>query len=163
VVPAGLPLAAGRLPAYRCMCNYMTGGPEPPPPTPENLLDATIRNALGHSQVIDITTTGRHSGEARRIEIFIHNLGGRLVISGMPMPGRTRAWLHNVEADPALTIHLKGPYAAADVEATARVITDPVERRELLTGVAANWRRTDLDAMVDHSPLIEVTVPGFPA
>ena len=126
-------------------------------------MDDTTRAALAHSQVIDITTTGRRSGEPRRIEIFLHNLAGRLVISGMPRPGRTRAWIHNLEADPALTIHLKGPHAQADVEGTARVITDPAERRELLTGVAANWRRTDLDVMVDHSPLIEVTVPGYPA
>jgi deazaflavin-dependent oxidoreductase (nitroreductase family) len=125
-------------------------------------VDETIRAALGRSQVIDITTTGRRSGEARRIEIFMHNLGGRLVISGIPTPGRTRAWLHNVEANPALTIHLKGPSAAANVDATARVITDLVERRELLVGVARNWRRTDLDTMVEHSPLIEVTVPGYP-
>jgi len=126
-------------------------------------MDATIRNALGHNQVIDITTTGRRSDQARRIEIFLHNLGGRLVISGMPMPGRTRAWLHNVEVDPALTIHLKGPDASADLAAKARVVVDPVERRALLAGVAANWRRTDLDVMVEHSPLIEVTVPGYPA
>jgi deazaflavin-dependent oxidoreductase (nitroreductase family) len=124
-------------------------------------MDDTIRAALAHNQVIDITTTGRRSGEARRIEIFMHNLGGRLVISGMPMPGRTRAWLHNVSENPALTIHLKGPHAVADIEATARVITDPAERRELLAGVAANWRRVDLDVMVEHSPLIEVTVPGY--
>jgi deazaflavin-dependent oxidoreductase (nitroreductase family) len=126
-------------------------------------MDDTIRAALGHSQVIDITTTGRRSGQPRRIEIFLHNLDGRLVISGMPRPGRTRAWIHNLDADPALTLHLKGPQAVADVDGTARVITDPAERREMLTGVARNWRRTDLDAMVAHSPLIEVTVPGFPA
>ncbi len=126
-------------------------------------MDDIIRAALGHDQVVDITTTGRVTGQARRIEIFIHNLGGRLVISGMPIPGRTRAWLHNLEADPALTVHLKGPYAVADIPATARVITDPAERRELLVGVARNWKRTDLDVMVEHSPLIEVTVPGYPA
>ena len=124
-------------------------------------MDETIRAALAHSQVIDITTTGRRSGETRRIEIFLHNLGDRLVISGMPMPGRTRAWLRNVEADPAMTIHLKGPGVVADVDGTARVITDPAERRALLVGVMANWKRTDLDVMVEHSPLIEVTVPGY--
>ena len=101
-------------------------------------MDDTTRAALAHSQVIDITTTGRRSGEPRRIEIFLHNLAGRLVISGMPRPGRTRAWIHNLEADPALTIHLKGPFATADVPATARVVTDPAERRELLLGVARN-------------------------
>ena len=126
-------------------------------------MDDTIRAALAHNQVIDITTTGRRSGEPRRIEIFLHNLGGRLVISGMPMAGRTRAWLHNVAANPALTIHLKGPHAVADVQGTARVITDPAERRELLADVARNWKRTDLDVMVEHSPLIEVTVAGYPA
>ncbi len=125
-------------------------------------MDDAIRAALAHSQLIDITTTGRRTGEARRIEIYLHNLGGRLVISGMPRADRTRAWIRNLSADPVLTIHLKGPYAVADVEATARVITDPAERRELLAGVARNWRRTDLEVMVEHSPLIEVTVPGYP-
>ena len=43
------------------------------------------------------------------------------------------------------------------------MITDPAERRALLAGVARNWHRTDLDAMVEHSPLIEVDVPGYPA
>jgi len=124
-------------------------------------MDDAIRNALDHSHVIDLTTTGRRSREARRIEIFIHNLDGRLVISGMPRAGQTRAWIHNVEADPRITIHLKGPFATADVPATARVITDPAERRELIEGVARNWKRTDVDVMVLHSPLIEVTVPGY--
>lgn len=126
-------------------------------------MDDSIRTALDHSQVIDITTTGRRTGEARRIEIYIHSLEGRLVISGMPLAGRTRAWIHNLEANPALVIHLKGPFAVADVPATARVVTDPVERRELLEGVARNWGRTDLDEMVAHSPLIEVEVAGYPA
>ena len=125
-------------------------------------MDDTIRAALDHNQIIDITTTGRRTGEPRRIEIYLHNLGGRLVISGMPRADRTRAWLRNLSANPALTLHLKGPYAAADVEAAARVITDPAERRELLAGVARNWRRSDLEVMVEHSPLIEVTVPGYP-
>jgi len=125
-------------------------------------LDDSIRTALDHSQVIDITTTGRKTGEPRRIEIFIHNLDGRLVISGMPRAGATRASIHNLEADPTLTIHLKGPHASADLPATARVISDPAERWELLVGVARNWNRDDVDEMVAHSPLIEVTVEGYP-
>jgi deazaflavin-dependent oxidoreductase (nitroreductase family) len=126
-------------------------------------MDASVRSALDRSQVIDLTTTGRRTGRARRIEIFVHNLGGRLVISGMPVAGRTRAWLRNVADNPAVTLHYKGPQAVADVEGTARVITDLAERRALLAGVARNWNRTDLDVMVEHSPLIEVTVPGYAA
>jgi deazaflavin-dependent oxidoreductase (nitroreductase family) len=125
-------------------------------------LDATLRAALDRSQVIDLITTGRRSGEARRVEIFIHNLDGQLVISGMPAPGRTRAWLRNAADNPAVTLHYKGPDAVGDVEGTARVITDPVERRTLLEGVARNWGRNDLDVMMEHSPLMVVTVPGYP-
>ena len=124
-------------------------------------MDATTRAALRRSQVIDMTTTGRRSGEARRIEIFLHSLDGRLVITGIPRPGHTRAWIHNVAADEAIVIHLKDGLTV-DLPATARVVTDPAERLALLEGAARNWGRTDLDVMVEHSPLIEVTMPGFP-
>ena len=126
-------------------------------------MDETLRAALDQGHVIDITTTGRTTGDPRRIEIVFHNINGRIVISGMPAPGRTRAWIRNLEADPSITLHFKGPLAHGDVAATARVVTDPEERRELLAGVARNWNRTDVDVMVQHSPLIEVTVPGYPA
>jgi deazaflavin-dependent oxidoreductase (nitroreductase family) len=125
-------------------------------------MDDDIRLALATNGVIDITTIGRRSGEPRRIEIYMHAFDGRIVISGMPMPGRTRAWIHNLEADPSIVIHLKRG-VTADLPGTARIVTDPDERRELLTRVARNWKRTDVDDMVAHSPLIEVTIPGFPA
>lgn len=124
-------------------------------------MDPQILAALDHSQLIDLTTTGRQSGQARRLEIFLHNLAGRLVISGVPSRERTRAWLRNVEANPTVTLHLKQGLQA-DVPATARVVTDPEERRRLLEGVAANWGRTDLDVMQAYSPLIEVSVAGYP-
>jgi deazaflavin-dependent oxidoreductase (nitroreductase family) len=124
-------------------------------------MDPLIAAALGRSQLIDFTTTGRQTGEARRIEIFLHNLGGRLVISGMPSRERTRAWLRNVDANPAVTLHLKQG-VDAEVPATARVVTDPAERQQLLEGVARNWNRMDLDVMQAYSPLIEVSVAGYP-
>jgi len=126
-------------------------------------MDDGIRTALGRNQVIDLTTTGRRSRQPRRIEIYLHNLGGRLVISGMPVPGRTRAWIHNISAEPAVTIHLKGDGPAADIDGIARVVTDPAERTQLLEGVARNWGRRDLEVMLEHSPLIEVQLPGYPA
>ncbi len=125
-------------------------------------MDDDIRRALATNGVIDITTTGRRSGEPRRIEIYMHAFDGRIVISGMPIPDRTRAWIHNLEADPGIVIHLKRG-VTADLPGTARIVDDPDERRELLTRVARNWKRTDVDDMVAHSPLIEVTIPGFPA
>jgi deazaflavin-dependent oxidoreductase (nitroreductase family) len=123
-------------------------------------MDPTVRAALDRGGIIDITTTGRRSGEPRRIEIVFHNVGGRIVISGMPMRDRTRAWIRNLEADPRLTVHLKQGISA-DLAATARIVTDEAERRDLLVHVARNWSRTDVDAMVAWSPLIEVTIPGY--
>jgi deazaflavin-dependent oxidoreductase (nitroreductase family) len=123
-------------------------------------MDPAARAALDRGGIIDITTTGRRSGEPRRIEIALHNVAGRLVISGMPVRERSRAWLRNLEADSRLTVHLKQG-VVADLPATARVVTDEAERRELLAHVARSWGRTDLDAMVAWSPLIEVTVPGY--
>jgi deazaflavin-dependent oxidoreductase (nitroreductase family) len=120
--------------------------------------DAAIRRVLRHGQTIDISTTGRHTGLPRRIEIALHSFGGHLFISGMPST-RTRAWLHNLRADPRLTIHLK-QLLQADLPATAREITDEAERREVLAKIARVWRR-ELEPMVRFSPLIEVTIEGF--
>ena len=120
-------------------------------------MDDATRQALEHSQLIDLTTTGARTGQARRIEIALHAIDGHLYVSGMPRADRKRAWLFNLEHDPHLTLHLKQT-TGADVPATARVITDPAERRPILVKVAQAWRRTDVDVMVAHSPLIEVTV-----
>ena len=91
-------------------------------------MDPAIRAALDRGHTIDITTTGRRSHQPRRIEIVFHNIDGRLYISGIPSR-RTRAWIHNLEDDPNLTVHLKDRTATADLPATARVITDEPERR----------------------------------
>ncbi len=114
-----------------------------------------IDSALERGQTIDITTTGRESGLPRRLEIVFHNVGGRIYISGIPSP-RRRSWLANLEADPHLTFHLKGK-VRADLPATARVIDEEKERREILPHIARAWGRRDLEQMVRYSPLIEVT------
>jgi deazaflavin-dependent oxidoreductase (nitroreductase family) len=120
----------------------------------------SIRSALTQGGIIDITTTGRRSGQPRRIEIVCHVIDGRIYISGVPNPDRTRRWLSNLEANPRFTVHLKGELTA-DLPATARVITDVAERRAILGHVARAWNRTDVDVMVAHSPLIEVTIDGL--
>jgi hypothetical protein len=122
--------------------------------------DEAIRRVLRHGHTIDITTTGRVTGEPRRIEIVFFNFGGRLYISGMPNANHERAWLLNLRADPRFTFHLKA-LLQADLPATAREINDPTERRRILELVAKAWRRTDVDNMVLHSPLIEVTRDGM--
>jgi deazaflavin-dependent oxidoreductase (nitroreductase family) len=124
-------------------------------------MDASTYDALTRSQLIDMTTTGRRTGQPRRIEIALHAIDARLFISGMPRADHKRAWILNLERDPRLTIRLKQT-TNADVPAMARVIADPVERRQILELVAERWGRTDVDVMVAHSPLIELTVAGYP-
>jgi deazaflavin-dependent oxidoreductase (nitroreductase family) len=122
-------------------------------------MDDKIRQALTRGRTIDITTTGRQSGEPRRIEIVFHNIDGRIYLSGMPSR-RRRSWLANLEADPHFTFQLKGS-TRADLPATARIITDEAERRTVLTHVARAWRRNDVETMVTYSPLVEVTIDGL--
>ena len=121
-------------------------------------MDENTRSALHHSQVIDLTTIGRRTGQLRRIEIFLHDKDGLLFISGTPRPDRTRDWIHNITADPHVVVHLKRSITA-DIPATARVVTDPAERRPLMAAAAQRWGRTDVEEMVQHSPLIVLTVP----
>jgi deazaflavin-dependent oxidoreductase (nitroreductase family) len=118
-------------------------------------MDDRTRRALSRGHLIDITTTGRQSGKPRRIELVFHTFDGRIYISGMP--GFKRSWIANLEAQPEFTFHLKGA-VSADLPARARVITDPAERRAVLTKVAQAWRRNDVDVMVESSPLIEVEI-----
>ena len=127
---------------------------------PRPVLDDTVQMALSQGGLVDVTTTGGRSGQPRRIELVFHAIDGRVIISGLPVAGRKRAWLANLEADPRMTLHLKGRAVRADLPATARVVTDPMERRRLLERVARAWRRSDVDAMVAHGPLIEVVVRG---
>jgi deazaflavin-dependent oxidoreductase (nitroreductase family) len=119
-------------------------------------MNDAIRAALTQGGLIDLTTTGRRTGEPRRVEIVFHAIDGRIVISGMPRREK-RAWLANIEADPRVTIHLKRD-VVADLPGAARVVTDEAERRALLAHVARTWGRDDVEVMVRDSPLIEVVL-----
>src|SRR2546427_210496 len=119
------------------------------------LTKEAIEAALERGHTIDITTTGRRSGKPRRLEIVFHNIGGRIYINRTPYP-KKRRWLLHPEAEPPLPLYPKGK-TSADLPATARVIDDEAERREILPHIARAWRRDDVDRMVRYSPLIEVT------
>ena len=120
-------------------------------------MDDSIQRALRRGHTIDITTTGRRTGKARRIELVFHNVDGRIVISGSPSR-RKRGWIWNLEADPHLTFHLKRT-VHADLPAIARVITDEQERRQLAEWIVANaWTNQDVETMTRYSPFIEVTI-----
>ena len=129
------------------------------------LSDAVLSNAaaraLGADTTIDLTTTGRTSGLARRIEIWILKVGDRLVITGTPGP---RDWYANLMADPACIIHLKGRFRA-DVAATAAPVLDPAIRTEVFQHLEATWYRNQgesLETLVAEAPMVELSVQGWP-
>lgn len=123
-------------------------------------LDA-IRAALDEDVVIDIVTVGARSGEPRETEIWFLNIGDRTVITGSP--GR-RDWFANLLANPDFTFRLKQS-VQAELPARARPITDPEDRRAVLSDVAARWyqEKADLQELVADSPLVEVTFTGWAA
>ena len=129
--------------------------------TAESPTSDSIRAALRHSQVIDLTTRGRRTGRLRRIEIFLHHDDGQLYITGMPRADRTRDWIHNIGADPHVVVHLKQS-VVADLPGVARIITDPHERRPLIEAAASRWGRTDVEEMLRHSPLIVLALEPLP-
>ena len=102
-------------------------------------MDERIEKALRNDRVIDITTIGRKSGMARRIEIWFHNVDGEIYISGSP--GR-RGWYANLLANPEFTFHLKGT-VTADLAARATPITHKNKRRELLVKIEGSGNMED--------------------
>lgn len=121
-------------------------------------MNQEIQNALQTDLTIDITTIGRKSGEPRRLEIWFHNINGRLYITGTPGP---RDWYANMVENPEFTFHLKQS-VEADLSARARPITEKAERREVFSAILANLSdfggNRDLGQWVKESPLVEVVL-----
>jgi deazaflavin-dependent oxidoreductase (nitroreductase family) len=120
-------------------------------------MDDNIKRALAGGLTCDITTTGRASGQPRRIEIWYFVVGEQVYLTGTPGP---RDWYANLQAQPQFVFHVKEG-AQADLPARALLITDPAERRRIMGEVmrSNSWFRSqsyDLDTWVASSPLVEV-------
>ena len=110
----------------------------------------------------DVSTTGRRSGEVRRIEIWYVVVDGQIVLTGTPGP---RSWLANLRAHPEAVLHLRDP--ARDLPVLAREVMDPTQRRHVAESA---WRIQPwyadqpyaIDDWVAHSPMVVLT-PGSPS
>ncbi len=124
--------------------------------------DATAK-ALATDQIIDITTTGRASGEPRRIEIWFHRVDGGYYITGTPP--RPRSWYANLVAKPEFVFHLKQS-VTTDLPALARPVTDVAERTRVFGSLLAGIPQltanpgTEPEAWIAQSPLVEVRLAG---
>jgi deazaflavin-dependent oxidoreductase (nitroreductase family) len=114
-----------------------------------------LRRALEHDPTIDITTTGRRSGQPRRLEIWMMVVDDRFFITGTPGP---RDWLANLRFHPEFVVHLKGS-TAADLAAVAAEVTDEPTRRMVLEHLATSWYRgqVPLDELMRTAPMVEVS------
>jgi deazaflavin-dependent oxidoreductase (nitroreductase family) len=124
-------------------------------------MDERIQRALENDRTIDITTTGRNSGQPRRIEIWMYRHDGRTFLSGSP---GTRDWYANLLVDPEFTFHLKGS-VQADLPAIAHPITDEAQRRDVIHGIREELGRghSGEEEWVARSPLVEVDFREQPA
>ncbi|GAB4438360.1 MAG: hypothetical protein OHK0015_31880 [Chloroflexi bacterium OHK40] len=120
-------------------------------------MDASVWRAIERGLTCDITTTGRRSGQPRRLEIWYFVVDGVVYLTGTPGP---RDWLANLRANPAMIFHVKQG-AQADLPARGEPVDDPAERRRVMSAVmrANSWFRSQgssLDAWVAGSPLVAV-------
>lgn len=119
-----------------------------------SLDDATL-DRLASTLTIDLTTTGRRSGEPARIEIWWFRVDGRFIITGTPGP---RDWYANVLADPRVTIHAAG----FDLAAEAVPVRDEAFRRQVFTDPRTSWytSQEELDELVAEAPMVEIRFIG---
>jgi hypothetical protein len=118
-------------------------------------MDERTQRALESGRTIDITTTGRTTGRPQRIEIWFHNLDGRLYITGTP---GSRGWFANLRAHPEFTFHLKEG-VRADLRARATPVLEPARRRTILSGILRRLGHAeDLETWARDSPLVEVEI-----
>ena len=114
----------------------------------------TVRRALATDPTIDITTTGRRSGQPRRIEIWMMVVDDRFFVTGTPGP---RDWLANLRANPSLVVHVRGD-SPADLDAVATEVRDEATRRAVLEHLTTSWYRGQvaLDDLVATAPMVEI-------
>ena len=118
-------------------------------------MDDAVRQALEVDRNVDITTTGRKSGQQRRIEIWCHVVDGAVYLSSMP--GK-RSWHANLLANPDFTFHVKESIQR-DIPSRAVPITDPDAKRDIFAKMKAAEERMahlEVDRWVVESPLVRV-------
>jgi deazaflavin-dependent oxidoreductase (nitroreductase family) len=107
--------------------------------------------ALAGHRTIEITTTGRRSGEPRRIEIWWFYVEGRFFITGPP---GARDWYANVVGDPNVIIHVGGH----DLVATAQPVKDLESRSMVFDSKETRWYTSSAQRqrLIDDGPMIEI-------
>ncbi|MSQ40525.1 MAG: DUF385 domain-containing protein [Dehalococcoidia bacterium] len=118
-------------------------------------MEPEVQQALEKDRLIDITTTGRKTGQSWRKEIGFHLIDGRLYLSGTPGP---RSWYANMIANPDFTVHLKQS-VQRDLHVRAKPIQGKTAKRAVMAKIGERLRARrpiDVEEWVEGSPLVEV-------
>ncbi len=117
-------------------------------------LDAGDLARLAAIRTIDLTTFGRQTGRARRIEIWWFHVDDRFFVTGTPGP---RDWLANMSNDPRVIVHAAG----MDIDAHVSIVSDSDLRLEVFSQPETRWysSQAELDQLVAEAPMVEVHLP----
>lgn len=128
----------------------------------------TLNEALRTDRLIDIVTIGARTGLPRTTEIWFTNINGRIVICGTPSadgsfgPRRGRSWLANLRANANFEFCFKESLVCC-IPAKAIEVTDPEERRWIMSAPQTQWYREQgftVQDLVDGSPIVDVIFLG---
>lgn len=122
----------------------------------------SVEDAHSSEPYCYLTTTGRHSGEPREIEIWFAAFGDSIVLmngGGRRPPGESD-WVRNIRADPAVTVRIGGqryrgrarlvPFDGAEHEAARERL---IAKYETAPGELADWRATAVPVFIDLEPV----------
>ncbi|MCB0110540.1 MAG: nitroreductase family deazaflavin-dependent oxidoreductase [Caldilineaceae bacterium] len=116
-------------------------------------MNEAIQKALQEDTLVDITPTGRKTGEPRKFEIMLRRHGGKYYIAGQP---ERKGWYANMVANPEIILYLKQS-AQADLPATAHPVLDAATRRELFQAFFGDSEMMDdLEKWIEAAKLIEI-------
>lgn len=127
-----------------------------------------IRRALETDRTIDIVTIGARTGKRRTTEIWFVTIDGGIYICGTPSADgsngrpRRRDWLANMIATPTFEFCLKESLDCT-LAARAEPITDPIQRRTIMSAPETQWYRDQVDSidrLISHSPIVRVHFTG---
>src|SRR3954452_9341777 len=101
------------------------------------MADGEFKEALEHSNQVELTVTGRNSGRQSSRPIWFALDGKRLLL--MPVGGRSANWYRNVLKTPEIRLAADG----AELRATAKPIEDPEAVADILEKFRAKYDRVD--------------------
>ena len=117
-------------------------------------MNESLRSALDRDSLADITTMGWEGASEHRVEVEIFHLSGQVYLCNRP---GDYGWVADLLVRPEFTYHLKQS-VRMDLAALATDITNPTQKKELLTNILAKENRLDeLDGRLERSHLFRVS------